>query len=159
MTDNSAYRDALSAAIKHIGIATYSSGKIFVYLTGKGFPEDIASAVVSELIEREYINDRKASRKVIISRTGKKQESRDYILKRLLAAGIASDVAESVASELEPDSKTCYSLYTSLGFEEDSDEIRTEMIDTALRRGYTYELASAVYNVWVDNLGTDTSGN
>ena len=77
----------------------------------------------------------------------------------MLAAGIASDVAESVASELEPDSKTCYSLYASLGFEEDSDEIRTEMIDTALRRGYTYELASAVYNVWVDNLRTDTSGN
>jgi len=152
MEDNSVYRQALSVAIKHIGIATYSSGKIYAYLTGKGFPEDIASAVVSELIEREYINDRKASRKVIIARTGKKQESRDYVRKRLVAAGIADNVADEVAAELKPDSETCYSLFESLGYSEDSDEVMSIMIDTAIRRGYSYELAAAVYNVWVENL-------
>ena len=152
MDNNSVYRQALSSAIKHIGIATYSSGKIFAYLTGKGFPEDVAASVVRELIEREYINDRKASRKVIISRTGKKQESRDYIRKRLAAAGIADDVAEEVVSELEPDSKTCFALYSSLGYDHDSDEIRSELIDTAIRRGYSYELASAVYQVWTESL-------
>ena len=151
MDKSDAYKSALSVAIKHIGIATYSSGKIFTYLTGKGFPEDIASSVVKELIEREYINDRKASRKVLISRTRKKQESRDYIGKRLLTAGIAPEVAEEVVAGLKPDSETCFNLFESLGFAEDSEEVRSSMIDTAIRRGYTYEMASAVYNVWVEN--------
>ena len=78
MNSSDTYRQALSCAVKHIGIATYSSGKIRVYLIEHGFSEDVAGAVVSELIEREYINDRKASRKVLISRTGKKQDI--YIL-------------------------------------------------------------------------------
>ena len=142
------YREALSVAIKHIGIAAYSSGKIFTYLTDKGFPEDIAFKVVSELTERQYINDHKASRKVLIARTGKKQESRDYIHKRLLAAGIAPDVADDVVSSLPPDNETCLGLFNSLGFEEDSEEARNEMIDTAIKRGYNYETASAAYSVW-----------
>ena len=152
MNSSDTYRQALSCAVKHIGIATYSSGKIRVYLIEHGFSEDVAGAVVSELIEREYINDRKASRKVLISRTGKKQESRDYILKRLLAAGIDRTVAEEVASELPSDTKTCYQLFESLGYTEDSDEIRSEMINTAVRRGYPYELASSVYGVWSQGL-------
>ena len=35
---------------------------------------------------------------------------------------------------------------------EDSDEIRSEMINTAVRRGYPYELASSVYGVWSQGL-------
>ena len=91
MAASDTYNEALSVAIRHIGIATYSSGKIYSYLVNKGFPEDISSSVVNELIKREYINDRKASRKVLISRTGKKQESKAYIHKRLLEAGISDD--------------------------------------------------------------------
>ena len=144
--------EAISCGIRHIGIATYSSGKIFVYLFSKGFPEDICQSAVNELIKRKYIDDKKASRKVLIARTGKKQESKAYIRKRLEAAGIASDIAEAVVSDLESDTRTCYSLFESLGFEEDSEEIREEMIKTAVRRGYSYELASSVYEVWSQNI-------
>jgi len=146
------YKEALTAAIKHIGIATYSSGKIFAYLTGKGFPEDIASDVVQELIEREYINDRKASRKVIISRTGKKQESREFILKRLISAGVDINIANTVVSELESDRVTCVNLFSALGYDSDSEENREEMIGIASRRGYTYDIASDAYRVWSENI-------
>jgi len=151
MSDNGLHKEALSAAIKHIGIATYSSGKITKYLLDKGFPESVVSAVVSELIEREYINDRKASRKVLIARTGKKQESRDYIYKRLLGAGIDPVVAEEVVASLPSDNDTCLELYNSLGYDEDSEETRDAMIDIAIRRGYNYETASSAYAVWSEN--------
>ena len=146
------YQNAVTAAIRHIGISTYSSGKIYSYLIDKGYPEGISSRAVSELIERGYINDTKASRKVIIARTGKKQESRDYILKRLIAAGIDRDVAEIVVSGLDDDKVSCVRLFESLGFDSDSEENRNEMIAIASRRGYTYETASAAYQVWSENI-------
>ena len=152
MSFSDTYKEALSCAIRHIGIATYSSGKIRVYLIEHGFSEDVAGAVVSELIEREYINDRKASRKVIISRTGKKQESRDYIYKRLIAAGISEDTADEVVSELDGDDTTCLMLFNALGYDQDSEDIRDQMIKTAQLRGYSYECASKVYGRWSDAL-------
>ena len=69
------YVKARSEAIKHIGISTYSSGKIKQFLITKGYSYDVASNVVAELIKREYINDVKASRVALLNRTGKKQES------------------------------------------------------------------------------------
>ena len=152
MNSSDTYRQALSCAVKHIGIATYSSGKIFIYLVNKGFPEDIASGVVKELIERQYIDDHKASRKVIISRTGKKQESRDYIYKRLLAAGIDEGVADEVTASLPSDNETCLMLYESLDYDEDSEEVRASMIDMAIKRGFTYDTASEAYRTWSDNI-------
>lgn len=152
MDQSDLHNKAVSCGIKHIGIAIYSSGKIFVYLLNKGFPEDICQSAVNELIERKYIDDTKASRKVLIARTGKKQESKEYIRKRLEAAGISSDVADSVVSGLESDTRTCYKLFEALGFSEDSEEVRDEMIKTAVRRGYPYELASRVYELWSQNI-------
>ena len=152
MIEDNTRSQALSAAIKHIGIATYSSGKIFSYLVERGFPENISDSVVKELISRGYINDHKASRKVLISRTGKKQESREYIRKRLLAAGIDRYVAEDVVAGLPSDTRTCYMLYEAFGYSDDTDAIRTEMIGIAVRRGYPYELANSVYEVWSQEL-------
>ena len=152
MAASDTYNEALSAAIRHIGIATYSSGKIYSYLVNKGFPEDISSSVVNELIKREYINDRKASRKVLISRTGKKQESKANIHKRLLEAGISDDIADDVVSTLDDDITTCGLLYESLGYDNDSEETREAMITIALRRGYSLECAARSYKNWSENL-------
>ncbi|SCW27033.1 SOS response regulatory protein OraA/RecX, interacts with RecA [Ruminococcaceae bacterium YRB3002] len=146
------YREVLEAAVRHIGIATYSSGKIRSYLVNKGFPEEIVSQVVAELIDRQYIDDRKASRKVLVSRSGKKQESRDYMRQRLLAAGIDEGIAEDIVSSLPADSDTCLSLFRSLGVDSDTDENRETMIRIASQRGYTYETASEAYRRWSEEL-------
>lgn len=151
MAASDSYNEALSAAIRHIGIATYSSGKIHAYLVNKGFPEDVSSSVVQELINREYINDHKASRKVLMSRTGKKQESKSYIYKRLLEAGISDKVADDVVLTLADDNATCDLLFESLGYDNDSEETREAMITVALRRGYTLECAARAYRRWSDN--------
>ena len=118
----------------------------------KGYSDNIASKAVSELIDRKYIDDRKASGKVLRTRCGKKQESKDYIFRRLLAAGIDEDVAEEIVAELPSDKDTCVSLYESLGYSEDSEEVRDAMINIALKRGYDYQTADSAYSVWSEEL-------
>ena len=54
----------------------------------KGYSEDVSISVVKHLIDTGYIDDMRASRKVLAARSGKKQESRQYIFQRLLEAGI-----------------------------------------------------------------------
>lgn len=148
------YINARSEAIRHIGIATYSSGKIKQYLISKGYSYDVACSVVAELIKREYIDDVKASRVVLLSRTGKKQESKDFLLKRLLAAGIDEFVAEDYVYELPDDKTTIVSLYEANfpnGISYDNAEERNSALKIASRRGYSLEIAQSGLKIWLDN--------
>ncbi len=148
------YINARSEAIRHIGIATYSSGKIKQYLISKGYSYDVASSVVAELVKREYIDDVKASRVVLLSRTGKKQESKDFLLKRLLAAGIDEFVAEDYVYELPDDKTTIVSLYEANfpnGISYDNAEERNSALKIASRRGYSLEIAQSGLKIWLDN--------
>ena len=118
----------------------------------KGYSDNIAEAAVAELVDRKYIDDTKAAGKVLRYRSLKKQESKCYILQRLLAAGIDPDLAEEVVSSLPADSDTCLMLFNALGFEEDSEDVRKAMIDLAMKRGYDYQIADHAYSVWSESL-------
>ena len=93
--------EARAIAIKHIGISTYSSGKIYNYLINKGVSESIAHDVVEELIKRDYINDYRASRIILLQRNGYHQESKYYLYNRLLQGGVNEAIADSYINELD----------------------------------------------------------
>ena len=135
--------EAYYCGLKHIGIATYSSGKIFVYLLNKGFSEALSREAVDELTANGFIDDRKAAAKVVRTRVGKKQESRYYIGKRLEKAGISDSVIPSVIDSLEPDEVTLRSLFMSFA----STMSREDMFKLASRRGYEFSLAVKVYDL------------
>ena len=78
MSDNSTTKEAVTCAIRHIGTGVYSSGKIRAYLLQKGYSEDVSISAVKHLIDTGYIDDMRASRKVLAARSGKKQESRQF---------------------------------------------------------------------------------
>ena len=148
------YVKARSEAIKHIGISTYSSGKIKQFLITKGYSYDVASNVVAELIKREYINDVKASRVTLLNRNGKKQESKNYLLQRLLAAGIDEYVAEDYVYELPPDSETVQLLYEACfpnGIDINDQDQRDNALKTASKRGYSIEIAQSGLKNWINN--------
>lgn len=151
MSDN-VIKEAVTCAIRHIGTGVYSSGKIFLYLGNKGYDESVCHAAVKELVNTGYIDDRRAARKVLAARSGKKQESRNYMLQRLLEAGIDSDIAEDIASELEGDVDTCKSLYeASFGIpEEDYSDREDEFIKLAQLRGYGVETARTAFRLYLD---------
>lgn len=145
MSDNSV-SSAVSCAINHIGTGIYSSGKIVSYLLTKGFPDDISYAAVAELVDRGYIDDRRAARKVLIAREGKKQESRNYILNRLLQAGIKESIAEEIASSLDDDVTTCKRLFDASFNSADTD--KDELLKLAKLRGYSMEIACKSFLLW-----------
>lgn len=148
------YINARCEAIKHIGISTYSSGKIRQYLISKGYSYDISSDVVAELVSRKYIDDVKASRVALLSRVGKKQESKDFLLKRLLAAGIDEFVAEDYVYELPQDIDTVVLLYNACfpnGISLNDDAEKENALKMALKRGYSFEIAQSGLKKWLDN--------
>ena len=146
--DNS-LEEAYYCGLKHIGIATYSSGKVFVYLLNKGFSEALCHEAVEELVRNGFIDDKKAAAKVLRSRTGKKQESRYFIGKRLEEAGISDSVIPSVLDSLDPDEETLKSLFLSVS----GTMSREDMFKLASRRGYEFSLAVKVYDLLTaDNL-------
>ena len=142
--------EAVSCGIRHIGISTYSSGKVKIFLMNKGFSEDVAADAVRELIENRYIDDMKAAQKVLRARTDKKQESAAFIYNRLIEAGIAEDVADSICDELPPDKETCKALYRSLDLVANPEDHREDYLRLASRRGYTYETASSAFNAFLN---------
>lgn len=147
MSDNSLTKEAVTCAIRHIGTGIYSSGKIKTYLIQKGYSEDVAISAVRHLIDTGYIDDMRASRKVLTARSGKKQESRQYIYKRLLEAGIDPDCADEIISSLGSDVDTCLSLFEATygGSSEDYSDREDKFLKLAQRRGYGLEASMSAF--------------
>ena len=106
---------------------------------------------MKELVNTGYIDDRRAARKVLTARSGKKQESRNYMLQRLLEAGIDSDISEDIVAGLDNDVDTCKSLYeASFGApEEGYSDREEEFIKLARLRGYSSETARTAYKMFM----------
>ena len=151
MSDNNPTREAVTCAIRHIGTGIYSSGKIKLYLIQKGYSEDVSLSAVKHLTETGYIDDMRASRKVLAARSGKKQESRQYIYKRLLEAGIDPVCADGIVATLGNDTDTCLSLYeASFGAPSDNSYDREEeFIKLAALRGYGLETAKSAFRSYL----------
>ncbi|MCR5327392.1 MAG: RecX family transcriptional regulator [Saccharofermentans sp.] len=155
MSDNSTTKEAVTCAIRHIGTGIYSSGKIRVYLIQKGYSEDVASSAVKHLVATGYIDDMRASRKVLTARSGKKQESRQYIYKRLLEAGIGTDCADQIIETLDSDADTCLKLYeASFGTSSDEElfDREEEFLKLAALRGYSLETARSAFKSYLDSI-------
>lgn len=150
--------EARAIAIRHIGISTYSSGKIYNYLINKGVNESIAHDVVEELIKRDYINDYRASRIILLQRNGYYQESKYYLYNRLLQGGVNEAIADSYINELDDDTITIKSLfeaqYNRLDDASRSDReflIKTFM-SLAKRRGYSNSLSTQALKTYLDKI-------
>lgn len=144
-------KEAVSCAIRHIGTGVYSSGKILVYLGNKGYDESACYSAVKELVNTGYIDDRRAARKVIAARSGKKQESRNYMIQRLFEAGIDPDIADEIAAGLDDDVDTCKLLFeANFGMPEESYiDRKEEFIKLAQLRGYGLENAVKAFRIYL----------
>lgn len=155
MSDNSSTKEAVTCAIRHIGTGVYSSGKIRIYLIQKGYSDSVATDAVKHLVATGYIDDMRASRKVLAARSGKKQESRQYIYKRLLEAGIDSNCADDIVATLDRDDHTCLQLFIasfSGGNKDDYYDREDEFYKLAQLRGYNIETARTAYKMFLDSI-------
>lgn len=147
---------AVTTGIRHIGIGVYSSGKIYEYLVRKGFEPHIAHTAVKELVERKYIDDLRAGRKVLYNRSGRKQESRSLLYKRLLQAGIAEDKADELITRTRDDNETCldlvkaaYPVIPDEVLEGDAYEFIEELMKLCARRGYNPSVSKNAISNWI----------
>ena len=151
--------DAQTCGIRHIGIGIYTSGKIRDYLKNKGFTGEAYEDAVSNLIKRGYIDDVRAGRKVLLMRSGKKQESRAYLKQRLYNAGVSADASSVLLEEVAVDSDLCFNLYLShIPSSSDSEEAEShydELMKLAGKRGFSYEIAQSAYNMWLGKVTDD----
>ena len=152
MSDSNRTKEAVTCAIRHIGTGIYSSGKIRLYLMQRGYSEAVAVEAVKLLIESGYIDDLRASRKVLAVRSGKKQESKQFMYQRLLEAGIDPEYADIVVYELDSDVDTCKSLYeANFGNpDEDSFDREDEFLKIAALRGYSMETARKAFRLYLE---------
>ena len=141
-------RSAICMAIRHIGTGTYSSGSIYRYLIEKGCNEAEAHMAVDELVETKYIDDYKACRKILLLRTGRKQESKLYTSMRLQRAGIDERVIDEYISSLSNDDITCSDLLKAyaMSSNEEGATFADSFIKLAKSRGYSFETISVVLN-------------
>ena len=118
----------------------------------RGYSEAVAAEAVKLLIESGYIDDLRASRKVLAVRSGKKQESKQFMYQRLLEAGIDPEYADIVVDELDSDVDTCKSLYeANFGApDEDSFDKENEFLKIAGLRGYSMETARKAFKLYLD---------
>ncbi len=148
--------DAQTAGIRHIGIGTCSSGKMREYLRKKGFSGSVINEAVQELIRREYIDDDRAGRKVLLCRSGKKQESKRYLKERLYAAGVDGNVADKLLMEVEEDSVLCFNLYLSArpiaASAEEAGAAEDELLKLAAKRGFNPDTARRAYGKWLEEV-------
>ena len=152
MSDLNRTKEAVTCAIRHIGTGIYSSGKIRLYLMQRGYSEAVAVEAVKLLIDSGYIDDLRASRKVLAVRSGKKQESKQFIYQRLLEAGIDEECADLVVDDLESDIYTCKALFeANFGSpDEDSSDREDEFLKIAVLRGYSMETARKAFRLYLE---------
>ena len=152
MSDSNRTKEAVTCAIRHIGTGIYSSGKIRLYLMQRGYSEAVAVEAVKLLIDSGYIDDLRASRKVLAARSGKKQESKQFIYQRMLEAGIDEECADLVVDDLESDIYTCKALFdANFGSpDEDSSDREDEFLKIAVLRGYSMETARKAFRLYLE---------
>ena len=152
MSDSNMTKEAVTCAIRHIGTGIYSSGKIRLYLMQRGYSEAVAVEAVKLLIDSGYIDDLRASRKVLAVRSGKKQESKQFIYQRMLEAGIDEECADLVVDDLESDIYTCKALFdANFGSpDEDSSDREDEFLKIAVLRGYSMETARKAFRLYLE---------
>lgn len=106
-------RTVRSAAIRHIGIASRSSGAVRSFLLHEGFSDDIITDVIAGLFEEGYLDDNRPARRILRERQAGKAESQSALRSRLLRQGVSLDVVDAVSEDMVPDAETALELVRS----------------------------------------------
>lgn len=93
------YLAARADAISYIGLGGKPSLRVAGWLSKKGYPDFIIENLITELISDGYIDDERFACKVIKSRTGKKMESPEALIKRMNNSGVPFETAQKCVLE------------------------------------------------------------
>ena len=136
MIDSDAFHRARELAVAYIGIDhSKSSGRVRDNLRKKDVDDKIAERVIDYLISIDYIDDRRAARRVARRYQGSSLRSRRAMFYVFLQNGIEREIAEDESKALDDDRNTALELCDAVyaGREEVDD---LDMMKLLARRGY-----------------------
>ncbi len=144
MIESPEFNRARETAVAYIGIDhSKSSGKVRDNLRKKGVDDDIADEVIEYLKSIDYIDDRRAARRVARRYRGRRLRSRRAMVYVFLQNGIEGEIAVSEANALPDDRETALELCdTTFAGQKEVEDI--EMMKLLTRRGYHAGLARDV---------------
>ncbi len=141
MIDSDAFHRARELAVAYIGIDhSKSSGRVRDNLRKKGVDDKTAERVIEYLKSIDYIDDRRAARRVARRYKGSRLRSRRAMFYVFLQNGIDREIAEDEAKALDDDRNTALELCDAMyaGREEVDD---LDVMKLLTRRGYHAALA------------------
>lgn len=138
-----ALEGALQRAYRYLGHRDRTVAELRKHLVGKGATEQIAEAVVAELIELGYVDDARFARQFAEDRRKLDSWGSDRIERRLRELGVDREhvaAALEVAGESEMDAAVEL-LRRRFPAPPETDRDRDRALGLLVRRGYDLELA------------------
>lgn len=135
------FEKARETAISYIGIDhSKSSGRVRQNLLKKGIAPEIADEVIDYYINLDYINDRRAAKRVALRYKGRRTRAQRMMVSIFIQNGIDMKIAKEMAENLEDDRDTGRILCES-HFPHPSKDDEIAMLKLLARRGYPIGLS------------------
>lgn len=158
MTSGPEFDKAREMAMAYIGIdRNKSSGRVRRNLLQKGLDPSLADQAVRYYQELDYINDRRAARKVAARYQGRRLRSQRAMVDVFIQNGIETHLAREAAASLDPDPVTASRLCLA-HFDRPQDGDQAAMMKLLARRGYPSGLARDVIRSLMKNDGQTKPG-
>lgn len=158
-TPESMKQEAWKAALRRLDRRECSTGDISQTLKRKGFPQDVISEVIQDLVERKWIDDEKFAR-ILVRDQALRGKGPKWIQMKLRAQGIqveSEGIREIIQSTTQ---KTELEVAQSIVGRRYPNAIHDPMvskkaIQALLRRGFSYDIARQAIKNSAD-LGPET---
>ena len=146
-------KDPWNVALKFLTFRPRSQDEVRKRLV-KDFTIHQVECVITQLIEKGFINDREFCHLWINYRNRHRPSSKRMILSELLSKGINKSLAEELIDNLDDESNAMkaslkvYGRYYKYGY----TTFRTKLGNYLIRKGFTYGVSSKVVNTLCQNL-------
>ena len=154
LLDRDHYEKALQKALHFIAYQPRSEKEIRARLTKCGFEEGVIERVLTELVEKKYLDDARFAQDWVESRSQSKPRSRRFYMYELKNKGISEAAIQNAIETAPEDAELAYALgskYLNRLSNLDDAEFVKKMQGVLARRAFSYDVIKETINQLVTN--------
>jgi len=122
-----------------VGMREHSSQELYIKLLKKGFAKMDIETLLSELRERNLLDDRRFALKRVAARIRRSPSGRSFLVADLQSKGVARDIAVWAVAEAVSDEQIEEALQKAIEkLSRRSSRSRQSFIDALLRKGFSW---------------------
>lgn len=140
--------NALELALRYLTHRPRSVYEMRVYLSKKGFNEEISSLTVELLLEKKYLDDEIFTRSFVESRKNYKPKSKFALAYELQKKGVESAVIEDVLKEYNDQDLALKALSSKIQLwaHLDCEKFKKKILNFLKYRGFNHEISVSLLN-------------